>query len=190
MRRKQERQGTAFSLLLLGVVFAMTIPCASPALGSEPLGDLDLRLTLVGLETTTASDGSVAGGVARIEATLEAAAPAREARLRVLRPDGTAWLAGGRPFDPGPTAWTRADGGEALVAADGSVALGARETVRAVLEIPLEGAAVHEIVVEVAGRGARGSLRTENVLRVALGVPETDAEEDDEYVSFPVEVRP
>lgn len=190
MKRKPERERVIFSLALLGMVSAMAIPCASPALGSEPLGDLELRLTLVDLATTTDSDGGVAGGVARVEAILQAAAPAREVRLRVLRPDGAAWTADGRPFDPGPAAWTRMDGADALVAADGSVTIGAREAVRTVLEVPLEGAAVHEIVVEVAGRGARGLLRTESALRVVLGVPESHEEDDDGYVSFPVEVRP
>lgn len=190
MRRKPERKGTAFSLMLLGVVSALTIPCPTPAVGSEPLGDLELRLTLVELTTTTAADGSDAGGLARIEVTLEAALPARGIRLRVLRPDGTGWIVDGKPYDPGQPVWTRVGGDEPPDTVDGGPSVGPREAIRTVIEVPVSGAAVHEVVVEILGQGARGPLRTENVVRVALGVPETDVEDDGEYASFPVGVRP
>lgn len=176
--------------VFVAIFLTLLLPCARPALASEALGDLEVQLRLVEVTPSKAARAHAIAGDARIEVVLQAALPLQGIRVRILRPDGTPWIAGSHPLDPGQPEWSRVGGGEPLEPGDGSPSLGARGALRTVLTIPLDGAAVHEIIVEAVGEGSSGLIRTENMIRVALGVPLPLPDDDGTVASYPMEVRP
>jgi hypothetical protein len=74
------------------------------------------------------------------------------------------------------------------------VSLRPRETARTVVEVPLTGLAVHEIIVTGRAGGPGGTLATEGMIKVPFGVPLPLPEDDgtvSEYRAVPAqEVRP
>jgi len=150
----------------IAVLLAAVAPCLpSSASAGEVLGDLDLRLSVVEIR----SDYGRHSGIAVIDATLGAFAPARDIRIELFRSDGTALAPATLPVDPGPLTWMRA--GETSPVTLGNVlTLRARDQVVARFEVPLERPGIYEFVLKAAGTSASGPVRTEAMATVPLGV--------------------
>ncbi|MBZ5640451.1 MAG: hypothetical protein LAO51_17045 [Acidobacteriia bacterium] len=176
--------------VLLVVALTLGLTQTRPALATEALGDLDLRVRLLDVTSTGSGHFGDTRGFARIEVVALAAVPVADLRVRILRPDGTPWMEASRPFHPGQPAWSRVSGGEPLEPDSGSLSLPARESARAILRVPLEGAAVHEVIVEILGDGPHGVVRTENMIRAALGVPLPLPDDDGNVATYRLGVRP
>jgi len=148
------------------VLLAALAPCLpSSASAGEVLGDLDLRLSVVEIRSDYGQDS----GVAVIDATLGAFAPARDVRVELFRSDGTGLAPATLPVDPGPLTWMRA--GETSPVTLGNVlTLRARDQVVARFEVPLERPGVYEFVLKAAGTSASGPVRTEAMAVLPLGV--------------------
>src|SRR5512144_1937275 len=69
---------------------AASLPC--PSFASEALGDLDLRVRLLDVISQGSGRSGDMTGAARIEVIAQSAVQVSEVQLRVLRPDGTAWM--------------------------------------------------------------------------------------------------
>ncbi len=135
----------------------------------EALGDLDLQLRLLDVLPGKGT-GAQMTGMASLEVLLLAALPTKDIRLTVEKPDGSVWTVRSGPFDPGVPVWSPPDGGEPLESGVEGPSVGARQSIRTTLVVPLEGAAVHEIIVKVTGLGPEGELVTEAMLKAPLGV--------------------
>lgn len=175
--------------VLLAVACLGVASWASAAWASEALGDLDLYARV--LQIVPARGAAAAtSGVAKVELLLQAAYDTSGIDLRVTSPDGRTWRVKSGPFSLGRIPWTRPDGGEPYESGDGSTTIASRGTLRAVIDVPLEGAAIHEMVFQVSGVGPSGPIRTTAVVRAPLGVPNRLPVDDGEIASFPMEVRP
>ena len=190
MRSLARPVGRTAPWLLLAVALTLNVTQTRPALATEALGDLDLQVRLLDVTSTGSGHFGDTTGFARIEVVALAAVPVADLRVRILRPDGTTWMVASRPVHPGQPAWSRVDGGEPLEPDRGSVSRHARESARAILRVPLEGAAVHEVIVEILGDGPHGVLRTENMIRAALGVPLPVPDDDGNVATYRLGVRP
>jgi len=191
MLKARFRWAARTACIAASAVALLTIqPGALPAEASEALGDLHLELRLVELTPAPASRPADVGGVATLDVVLQAYRGAEDIRLRILKPDGTPWTLRATPFDPGVIRWATPDGGEPLEAG-GHPSVGASGALHARIQVPLEGAAIHEVVVEIVAQVGGKTERTENVARIALGVPMwLPVVGDDGVASFPLEVRP
>lgn len=146
-------------------VILAAVVSSLPASASEALGDLDLRLSVVEIRTDYGQDS----GIAVIDATLGAFAPARDIRIELFRSDGTGLAPATLPFDPGPLTWFRA--GETSPVTLGNVlTLGARDRVAARFEVSLERPGIYELVLKAVGTSAAGPVRTEAMAVLPLGV--------------------
>lgn len=166
--------------IVTGVLFLVAL---SNITATEPTPDLTLEARVVATNGTTRWGGGIEG-TATIELTLSSLRQVRDFELRVLRPDRSAWSVDGRAWSPAPPLWAAADG-EVLV---GRPDLAAGGAMRAVVEIPLRGAAIHEIVIEAVGTGESGTTATETFVRVPLGVAPRLAVGDGDVAAFELEV--
>ena len=170
-----------YSLVPLFFGFLIAVPCAAamtPAPPThEPTGALDIRLRLVDVVQDVHNRDSA---VARIEVTLESFVVASDLKLGV----GTDPSSSRKPKElaQGSVRWQRGRPIEPQEAASGSVSLRQGEAARTVVEVPLTGLAVHEIIVSGSARGPQGTLTTEGMIRVPVGV-RLPLPEDDGVVS-------
>jgi len=177
LRTITTRLGTVVALAMLAVV----VP-ATRALASEPKGDLGVQLRL--LEAVQGNGrGPSMTGVARIEVFVEAFRATNDIQLSVLRPDGSTWKVGGRPFGVGRPQWSD-PGGEPLEPGDDGQSVPARGGIRTTIVVPLQGADIHEIMVVVRGLREGEEISTEGVVRVALGVPDNQPVDDGTQANF------
>jgi hypothetical protein len=158
---------------------------ARPASATEALGDLGVQLRLVEIVPGRGAAGPSMTGIAKIEVLVEAFRATNEIELRVLRPDGSAWTVKTRPYSTGPLAWSD-PGGEPLEPGADGQSIPARGAIRTTVAVPLEGAAIHEIVVAVTGVVGGDPISTEGIVRAALGVPDNQPVDDGTYANFPL----
>ena len=181
----QSRQGwgitAAVVLALAGSVPTLT----QPALANEPLNELGVELRLVDTTPGKVLTGPSATGVAKIDVLVEARDATSDLELQVLRADGSAWTVKGRPFAIARPEWATPTGKRLEAGAHG-VAVPARGALHTTLLVPLEGAALHEIVVAVKGVSGGVPIASEGVVHAALGVPDHRPVDDGTYARFPV----
>ena len=158
---------------------------AHPVFATEPKGDLDLQLRLVETVPGRGPAGPSMAGVARIEVQVEAHRATAGVELRVLRPDGSAWTVKSRPYATRELAWTDA-GGRPLENGAVGQSIPARGAMRTMIAVPLEGAAVHEIVVNVSGSAGGDPIATEGIVRAVLGVADAQPVDDGTYANVPL----
>jgi len=101
----------------------------------------------------------------------------------VLRPDGSAWTVKTRPFTTRDLAWSD-PGGEPLEPGADGPSIPARGAIRTTIAVPLEGAAIHEIVVAVTGLVGGDPIATEGVVRAVLGVSDNQPVDDGIHANF------
>ena len=156
---------------------------AKPAFATEAKGDLDLQLRLVETVPGRGPAGPSMIGVAKIEVFVEAFRATGDIELRVLRPDGSAWTVKARPFPTHGLVWTNS-GGEPLEPGTDGPSIPARGAIRTTIAVPLDGAAIHEIVVAVTGLVGGDPIATEGVVRAVLGVSDNQPVDDGIHANF------
>jgi len=164
------------------LALAAVVP-AGHSYATEAKGDLGLQLRLVDTAQGKGHVGPSMTGVARIEVFVEAFRAVKDIQLSVLRPDGSTWRVKGRPFRTGPLTWSGPAGEPQEPGADGQ-AVPPRGAIRTTIAVPLEGAGIHEIVVTATGLVNGEPVKTEGVLRVALGVPDNQPVDDGVHANF------
>jgi hypothetical protein len=156
------------------------------AFANEAKDDFSLQLRLVETSAEKGYVGPSMTGIARIELFLEAIRATRDIQISVTRPDGSVWISKGRRFATGPMDW-RSPGGEPLEpqepGADAPI-LSARGGMKTMLAVPLEGADIHEIVVQATGLMEGEPVATEAVVRAPLGVSDNQPVDDGERAHF------
>ena len=150
---------------------------------SEAEADLQVHARLLDVAGAPGAGGRLAG-MARLEVLVETLLPASKIRIELQKPDGTAWTDRGRPFALARVSWT-GPGGEPQEASDGTLTLGRRGTARAVLVVPVEGTAVHELIIVATATGPIGPLRTETMVYVPLGATLPQPITTDGVAEFP-----
>jgi hypothetical protein len=162
------------------------VVAATTAFANEAKEDFSLQLRLIETSAQKGHLGSSMTGMARIELFLEAIRATRDIQISVTRPDGSVWISKGRRFTIGPMDW-RSPGGEPLEpqepGADAPI-LSARGGMKTMLAVPLEGADIHEIVVNATGLMEGESVATEAVVRAPLGVSDNQPVDDGERAHF------
>lgn len=181
----QSRQRWGVAAVVVMALAGLGPTLTRPVFANEPLNELGVELRLVETIPGKILSGSSATGVARIEVLVEARHATSDLELAVLRPDGSAWTVKGRPLAIGRPDWSTAGGLRAEAGAHG-VSVPARGGLHATIAVPLEGAALHEIVVAVKGLAGGAPIASEAVVRAALGVPEHRPVDDGTYAHFPV----
>jgi hypothetical protein len=182
----QRRVGSAVVLVALALV-AVTVGRRVSA--AEALDDLGVQLRLVELVPANGPAGPSKLGVAKVEVLVQAFRSTSDLELRILHADGSTWKVKGRPIESGRPAWADPSGEPLEPGADG-LAIPARGAIRTTIVVPLDGAAIHEIVVAVTGLVGGEPIATEAVVRVAWGVPDNQPVDDGTYANFTVsEVR-
>ena len=172
--------GTAVAFAMLALVAALP---AGRANAAEAKDDLGLQLRLIETAQGKGHVGPSMTGVARIEVFVEAFRAVKDIQLSVLRPDGSTWSVKGRPFRTGPLNWRNPAGEPQEPSADGQ-SVPPRGAIRTTIAVPLEGAAIHEIVVTATGLVDGEPIKTEGVVRVALGVPDNQPVDDGVHANF------
>jgi hypothetical protein len=179
-RIKHRSVGTTVVL----AVFALAASAiAQPVYATEGMGDLGLQLRLVETVPGKGPAGPTMTGVARIEVLVEAFRATDGVALRVVRPDGSAWTVKTRPFTSADLAWSD-PGGEPLEPDADGPSIPARGAIRTTIAVPLEGAAIHEIVVTVTGLVGGEPIATEGVVRAVFGVPDNQPVDDGIHANF------
>jgi hypothetical protein len=181
----QTRQGWGITAVVVLALAALAPTLTRPVFANEPLNELSVELRLV--ETTPGKilTGASATGVARIEVLVESRQETNDLELAVLRPDGSVWTVKGRPFAIGRPDWSTA-GGTRMEAGVHGVSVPARGGLHTTIAVPLEGAALHEIIVAVKGVSGGAPIASEAAVRAALGVPDHRPVDDGTYAHFPV----
>jgi len=190
---KRSRRG-ALGLVPI-FVFLILIPCVIAAVPApsrpEPTGALNIDLRLLGVIPDVGNRDSA---VARIQVTLESFVSTAGVELEVGTWDGPSAPKDRKGFAPGSLRWERARPIEPQEASSGSVSLRRGESARTVVEVPLTGLAVHEVIVSGRAGGPGGTLTTEGMIKVPFGVPLPLPEDDgtvSQYRAVPAqEVRP
>jgi hypothetical protein len=175
--------GSALASLALGGVTLV-----QPVSANEALGDLSVQLRLVEMIPAKGPAGPGMTGIAKVEVLVQAFRQTSDIQLRILRPDGSAWRVKGRPIDAGRPDWTD-PGGEPMEPGDDGQAVPARGAIRTTIVVPLEGAAIHEIVVGVTGLVGGDPIATSGVVRAAWGVPDSLPVDDGTEANVLVKVK-
>lgn len=149
------------------------------SLATEPKSDLSLEVRVVDTTMSNGAWGKPARGVARIEVSLDAVGDAQDVELTLTRPDG-------RPLSLRPT-WRNARGLEVVPGSRGIV-IPARGRIVTRLEVPLEGTAMHPVLVRARARMGTLEASTEGFVLVPAGTPRFVVEEsaDGDVANFPV----
>ena len=121
-----------------------------------------------------------------MEVVVDAFRATESIRLNVEKPDGTAWTFRARPFALDNLTWSDPSG-EPQETGGGDPFIPARGAIRTTIVVPLDGAAIHEIVIKVVGTVGGEPIETEGVLRVAFGVPDGLPVEDGTHANFPLQ---
>ena len=161
-----------YVFLLAGLV------TAGSSLATEPKGDLALEARVVETVMSRGALGLAPSGVARIEVALEAFRQADDVVLRLETPDGRPLTFRSRPIELVP-AWRDARGVGLAPGARGIV-VPARGKILTRLEVPLEGVAVHRIVVKATAVSGEQEAATESFVLVPLGDPKQVIKDDPE----------
>ena len=131
----------------------------------EPAGALAVEARV--LEVAPAS-ARAETAIARVEVVVQTAVAAERIALELERPDGSPW-----PFHTPPPRWQRPGRGSDPSGdpedAGGELSLPARSVARAILQVPLHGRAVHELVLKVTAETAQGALETEAFVMAPFG---------------------
>ncbi len=154
--------GLVFALLLAGVVLR-------PALATEAFGRLHLEVRLLEVSRGADSAAGVPAGTARIEILVRSLDPAEGLSLRIEHPDGAEW-AMDPPMAGRVLSWARRPTEPPAEFPNGSFSLEARGHAATYVEVPLEGAAIHEILVEATGQVGGESVRAGAMVEAPLGV--------------------
>ena len=184
MMHRPRLRGPACTLVAAAAIVTTSL---TGARAIEPKGDLNVELRLVELVPAQAA-GSAPRAIARIEAVVDAFAATHDLDLTVERPDGAPWTIQGRPVTLRPS-WT-SPAGEPVSPGALGVAVPPRGTLRALIEVPLEGAKVHEIIVRARGVAAAGPVQTESMVKAALGVVPDLPVDDGATASFTLQEVP
>lgn len=177
----RSKSGRRAALVVLSAALLAAIVVV-PAAASEGKADLNVQLRLVDTEAGRGAAG-VPTGVARIDVLIDAYRVTKAIQLQVERPDGSVWSFKAKPFRLGRLTWTDA-GGEPLEPGVEGPSVPALGTIRTTIAVPLEGAAIHEVVVRVSGMAGGEALATEGALRIVFGVPDNAPVDDGETASF------
>jgi len=156
------------ALLSLACAGALALLAVSPLRATEGLADLEMQLRLLGVDRGK-GNGPDTPGAARIEVVLTAAKETQFIELAIEKADGSPWVVGSRPFELDRVQWRRADGTEPPRPANDRPMARAGETLRAVVIVPLQGAAVHEVILRAKGFVREGRVSTEAMVRAPLG---------------------
>jgi len=156
-----------------------------PVSAAEALGDLGVQLRLIEMVPPNGPAGPSKIGVAKIEVLVDAFRATRDVQLRIVRPDGSTWKVNGRPIASARPDWIDLSGEPLEPGVDGP-SVPARGAIRTTIVVPLEGAAIHEIVVAVTGLSGDDPIATSGVVRAAWGVPDNQPVDDGTYANFSV----
>ena len=181
-----KKNRTKFQPIMVWSILAAAVvltALSTRAYALEAKADLNLELRLLQTIPGRTATGAGATGVARIEVVLDALRPTRNVTLRIEKPDGTPWTVQGRAFAVRPVAWTD-PGGEPLEPGVDGPSIPSRGVIRTTIEVPLEGAALHEIVVRALAVDPTGAIMTESVVRAPLGVDPNLPVDDGTYANF------
>jgi len=180
-RPSPRRQG--FVWVVLAAAALVVSAGARESRASEAKGDLNLQLRLIETVPVRGSSGPSMTGLARIELLVDAFRQAREVQVAVERPDGTSWTFNGRPFNLRPDDWTD-PGGEPLEPDGSGPVVPARGAIRTTIQVPLNGAMIHGIVVRVTALIGDETVTTEAYLTAALGVAPNLPVDDGTFATF------
>jgi len=140
------------------VALVMVVACAlSLVRGIESRADLGVTLRLIGTSPVHAS-GKTAG-VARIEVTVDAFRETEILSVDVVGPRGEPWGSRSGLRIPSSQAWTDATGRQVDTTSK-EARVAARGLLKTFIEVPLEGAGVHDVVVRVVGRSGGHCARS------------------------------
>jgi hypothetical protein len=177
------RRSAAWGLSTL----AALSPLAAPASAREPVDDIQVSASLT--ETSQISPGSRGDleGTARLQVEVSFAQAVSNIEARVARPS----RASAQRVVAAGTRWSLPDGMPSTELASGRASRAAGGTLIALVEVPVSGKGVHDLVVEVSGTGAEGNVvRGEAFVRVPLGVPLPSVADDGEVALLPMAVQP
>jgi len=172
----------ATRVALLAVV-ACAVPCVH---ATESRADLGVTLRLI--QTSPVHASGKTAGTARIEVTVDAFRETEIVSVDVVGPRGEPWGSRSGLRIPSSQAWTDATGRQVDTTSK-EARVAARGLLKTFIEVPLEGAGVHDVVVRVVGRSGGQMLEAEDALRVPYGVPRL-IQDDGTVANVPVkEVR-
>ena len=181
---KKARGGNNY-VALLALVFILAAP---PASASEPMGPIEIQLRLLDVTPGHGPDSAVA----RIEVKLQARIFASEPLLDVKRADGSPWTTKGGRLSTRNLHWRKSV--EPQEGSESHISHGFVDEILTTIEVPLEGRAVHEVVVTASAASPGGILTTENVVLVPFGASLPLPADDGTVSEFPAvpsrEVRP
>ena len=167
------------ALALAGITVGRRVSAA------EALDDLGVQLRLIEMVPAKGPAGASKIGIAKVEVLVQAFRATSDVQLRILHADGSEWRVKGRPIESSRPAWT-GPSGEPLEPRDEGQAVPARGAIRTTIVVPLDGAAIHEIVVAVTGLVGGDPIATEAIVRASWGVPDNEPLDDGAYANFSV----
>jgi hypothetical protein len=175
-----------FACGVIGVAVLLVMAPSPNARASEAKGDLNIELRLIDTVPAIAVARTVPTGVAKIEVVVDAFRGAHGVQLSVERPDGSPWTFNGRPASFQPVAWTAVSGEPEEPGGDG-MTLPPQGVIRTTIEVPLGGAAVHEIIVRVRGFVGDDPVTTEAIVKAPLGVAPSVPVDDGTHINVAVQ---
>jgi hypothetical protein len=172
----------ALTTSVVSVAIVLTLPLVHAL---ESRADLGVTLRLIG--TSPVHAGTTAG-TARIEVAVDAFRATEILSVDVLGAGGEPWAAQKSRVIASDQVWTDATG-RTIDATAKELIVGARGLLKTRIEVPLDGAAVHEVVVRVVGRSGDRVLQAEDALRIPFGVPPV-VDDDGTFANVPVQEVP
>lgn len=155
------------SALLSAVLLAVAV--RQPTIATEAFGNLHLEVRLLEVGRGADEASGVPTGTARIAILVRSLDAVEGLTLRIEHPDGAEW-AMDPPMAGRILSWQRRPTEPPADFPNGSFSLEARGHAATHVEVPLEGAAIHQIVVEATGQVGGQSLRTEAMVEAPLAV--------------------
>lgn len=180
MKQAKGLGGRVWSVLAATALASLLAPGARAL---EAKGDLNVALRLIETVPASTTLSSTPTGVAEVELVVDVFRATRGIEVRLERPDGRELLFRAKPVKLGPLTWTD-PGGEPLEPDAAGPSVPARGAIRTRINVPLDGAAIHEIVVRVTGLVGGDIVMTEAVVRAALGVPDNQPVDDGAFANF------
>jgi hypothetical protein len=153
---------------LVAVSFLVGAAWGSPW-ATEPAGALDLEVRLVEVARGADAGPDTPAGHARLAVVVRSLAPIEGLSLEILHPDGTPW-AMDPPMAGRTLAWEKRPTEPPVELPNGSVSLGPKDRAVTRLDVPLEGTAIHEIIVRASGLLGGQPIATEAMVEAPLGV--------------------
>lgn len=165
--RRARRRAWVVSSLVSAVLLAGA--ALRPALATEAFGKLHLEVHLLEVSRGPDHADGVPAGTARIEILVRSLDPVEGLSLRIEHPDGADW-AMDPPMADRVLSWERRPTEPPVESPNGAFSLEARGHAATHVEVPLEGAAIHEIVVEATAQVGGESVRAGAMVEAPLGV--------------------